>query len=55
MSRDPGAGTESFSYTFVGVLPHPGRFTVNLLWRSPTGAPVTLRVGSVVIQYALAT
>lgn len=47
---DPGAGTESFSYTFVANLPPTGE-TFNLFWRSPTGVPVTLRRGTVVLQY----
>jgi hypothetical protein len=48
---DPGAGKQSFSYTFVTAVP-PGPYTVNLFWRSPTGADVQLTAGSVVIQYA---
>ena len=47
---DPGTGTESFSYTFVAGLPPSGE-TFNLFWRSPTGVPVTLRRGTVVLQY----
>jgi hypothetical protein len=51
---DPGAGTGSFSYTFVKDLSR-GPYTVNIEWRSPTGAPVTLLAGSVVLQYGSAT
>ena len=51
---NPGAGNESFSYTFVSGGLHRGRYTVNLQWSSPTGAPVTLSSGSVVLQYASA-
>jgi len=47
---NPGTGTESFSYTFVATLPPSGE-TVNLYWRSPTGTSVTLRRGTVVLQY----
>jgi hypothetical protein len=47
---NPGTGTESFSYTFVASLPPSGE-TFNLYWRSPTGVPVTLRRGTVVLQY----
>jgi hypothetical protein len=50
---DPGAGTGSFSYTFVKDLSR-GPYTVNIEWRSPTGAPVTLATGSVVLQYGSA-
>jgi hypothetical protein len=51
VSFDPGAGTESFSYTFVRSL-HPGGYTVNFYWRSPTGVPVTETRGTLVLQYA---
>ena len=51
---DPGAGTGSFSYTFVKDLSR-GPYTVNIEWRSPTGAPVTILAGSVVLQYGSAT
>jgi hypothetical protein len=51
---DPGAGTGSFSSTFVKDLSR-GPYTVNIEWRSPTGAPVTLVAGSVVLQYGSAT
>jgi hypothetical protein len=44
----PGAEPESFSYTFVSGR-SPG--TVNFLWRSPTGAPVTETRGTFVLQY----
>lgn len=47
---DPSAGTESFSYTFVSGSP-TGWDTVNLFWRSPSGAPVTLQRGTVELQY----
>lgn len=50
---DPGAGTGSFSFTFVKDLSR-GPYTVNIEWRSPTGAPVTLVAGSVVLQYGSA-
>jgi len=50
---DPGSGKESFSFTFVTGTGGEGR-NINLFWRSPTGAPVTLHGGSVVIQYAAA-
>ena len=51
VSFDPGIGTESFSYTFVARPNVSGYFTVNLFWRSPTGAPVSLTGGTVVLQY----
>jgi hypothetical protein len=47
---DPGTGTTSGSFTFVaGVAPGP--YTVNVMWRSPTGVPVTLKTGTLVVQY----
>jgi len=47
---DPGSDTTSGSFTFVaGVAPGP--YTVNIMWRSPTGAPVTLKAGTLVVQY----
>lgn len=51
---EPGSGKESFSFTFVTGAGGEGR-NVNLFWRSPTGAPVTMHGGSVVIQYAAAS
>jgi hypothetical protein len=49
----PATGRESFSFTWVAGARGEGH-TVNLFWRSPTGDPVTLHGGSVVIQYAAA-
>jgi hypothetical protein len=49
---DPGAGSQSFSFTFVAA--GSGHYTVNLYWRSPTGVEVTETGGAVVIQYATA-
>ena len=54
VSFDPRTGTESFSYTFVRALGRGG-YTVNFFWRSPTGAPVTMIGGTIVLQYASAT
>ena len=51
---DPGAGTGSFSFTFVKDLSRDP-YSVHIEWRSPTGAPVTLVAGSVVLQYGSAT
>ncbi len=48
---DPGAAAGSFSSTFVLPL-SKGPHTVNIFWRSPTGASVIIRNGSVVLQYA---
>jgi hypothetical protein len=47
---DPGTGTQSVSFTWVSGLA-AGRYTVNIAWRSPTGAIVTLDRGSLVVQY----
>lgn len=47
---DPQGGTGSFSYTFV-VGVGSGRYTINLLWRSPTGVEATMTDGSLVVQY----
>jgi hypothetical protein len=48
---DPQGGTGSFSYTFVAGV-GPGGYTINLLWRSPTGVQTNLDGGSLVVQYA---
>ena len=48
---DPQGGTGSFSYTFVAGV-GPGAYTINLLWRSPTGIQTNLDDGSLVVQYA---
>ncbi len=48
---DPQGGTGSFSYTFVAGV-GPGIYTINLLWRSPTGVQTNLDDGSLVVQYA---
>jgi hypothetical protein len=48
---DPQGGTGSFSYTFVAGV-GPGGYTINLLWRSPTGVQTNLDDGSLVVQYA---
>ncbi len=48
---DPQGGTGSFSYTFVAGV-GPGKYTINLLWRSPTGIQTNLDDGSLVVQYA---
>jgi hypothetical protein len=47
---DPQGGTGSFSYTFVAGV-GSGRYTINLLWRSPTGVEATMTDGSLVVQY----
>ncbi len=52
---EAGAQTESFSYTFVLQGVRPGPYTVNLLWRTPTGVPVTMIEGTEVVQYAAQT
>ena len=47
------AGPEPESFSFTWVSGATGQHsTVNLFWRSPTGAEVTLHGGSVVILYA---
>lgn len=48
---DPQGGTGSFSYSFVAGV-GPGKYTINLLWRSPTGVQTNLDGGSLVVQYA---
>jgi len=48
---DPGTGVASWSYTWVRWL-RPGPYTVNIQWRSPTGVPVTVDSGTLVVQYA---
>ena len=48
---DPQGGTGSFSYSFVAGV-GPGTYTINLLWRSPTGVQTNLEGGSLVVQYA---
>ncbi|MGZ8620069.1 MAG: hypothetical protein ACXWYE_09220 [Actinomycetota bacterium] len=48
---DPQGGTGSFSYTFVAGV-GPGIYTINLLWRSPSGVQTNLDDGSLVVQYA---
>lgn len=48
---DPQGVTGSFSYTFVAGV-GPGLYTINLLWRSPTGVQTNLQDGSLVVQYA---
>jgi hypothetical protein len=48
---DPLGSTGSFSYTFVAGV-GPGRYTINLEWRSPTGVQTNLDGGSLVVQYA---
>lgn len=50
---DPGTGTVSGSFTFVAAVA-PGPYTVNIGWRSPTGVPVTLTAGTLVVQYGQA-
>jgi hypothetical protein len=47
---NPGSGTESTSFTWVAEVA-PGAYTVNITWRSPTGAPVTFNSGTLVVQY----
>jgi hypothetical protein len=47
---EPTGGVGSFSYTFVAPV-GPGRYTINLLWRSPTGGLVEMHGGSLVVQY----
>jgi hypothetical protein len=47
---DPQGGTASFSFTYVAAVA-PGPYTINLLWRSPTGVETTLTGGSLVVQY----
>jgi hypothetical protein len=48
---DPQGGEGSFSFTYVaGVASGP--YTINLMWRSPTGVEATLSGGSLVVQYA---
>ena len=47
---DPGSGTESMSFTWVAQVA-PGPYTVNITWRSPTGVPVTMNSGTLVVQY----
>ena len=48
---DPGTGTVSGSFTFVAST-GPRPYTVNIMWRSPSGEPVTLVSGTLVVQYA---
>ena len=50
MIVDPGSGTVSSSFTFVAGV-RPSNFTVNIMWRSPTGAQTTLTGGTLVVQY----
>ncbi|HSL10632.1 MAG TPA: hypothetical protein VLA82_04900 [Actinomycetota bacterium] len=47
---DPGSAAQPFSFTFVTWVPD-GPYTINLFWRSPSGAEVTLTSGTVAIQY----
>lgn len=47
---DPAGGTGSFSYTFVAGV-GPGHYSINLLWRSPTGGLTQMDDGSLVVQY----
>jgi len=49
---NPAAGPGSFSFVFVRGALGSGPFTVNLLWRSPTGAPTTIHGGTEAIRFA---
>ncbi len=51
---DPGAGTRSFSYTFatkVGTWEGSDGHSFDLEWRSPSGAPTTLKRGDLVLLF----
>lgn len=50
---EPGGGVVSGSFTFVAAV-HPGDYTVNVAWRSPTGAQVTVHAMTLVVQYGAA-
>jgi hypothetical protein len=48
---NPGAGTSSFSFTFVSDRMRPGCRKIGLQWRSPSGALVTLNYGDLVVDF----